>query len=194
MIRLSPLIVALLAVLSMTGPLAVGAARAQSAPPPVVAPSGAKPNVAYSAPVSTQPLPDELTRAKLIWTAMVAIEQANESGNYSVLRDISSPSFQAANDPSRLTQIFAGIRSTNIDLSNTLLLAPTYTQPPAIDGRGMMRLSGGFGLRPTAVLFDLTFQWVSNRWRLFGVSLGARSIPTGGPIAPPPAPPAPVRK
>ena len=119
---------------------------------------------------------------------MIAIEQANESGNYSVLRDISSPSFQMANDPSRLTQIFAGIRSTNIDLSNTLLLAPTYSQPPGIDGKGMMHLSGGFGLRPTAVLFDLTFQWVANRWRLFAVSLGARTISTGQPIAPPAAP------
>jgi len=183
-------IVAVLAVLSTTGPLPIAAARAQSAPPPVVAPSGAPPNVAYSAPVSTQPLPDELTRAKLIWTTMIAIEQANESGNYSVLRDISSPSFQVANDPSRLTEIFAGIRSTNIDLSNTLLLAPSYRQPPGIDGKGMMHLNGAFGLRPTAVLFDLTFQWVANRWKLFGVSLGARSISTGFTPAPAPATPA----
>jgi len=42
-------------------------------------------------------------------------------------------------------------------------------------------------------LFDLTFQWVSNRWRLFGVSLGARSISSG--FAPAPAPaPAPAKK
>jgi hypothetical protein len=188
MVRLL-LIMAALAAL----PSAAGAAWAQSAPPPVVAPSGAPPSVAYSAPVSTQPLPDELTRAKLIWTSMVAIQQANESGNYSVLRDIASPSFQVANDPSRLTQIFAGIRSTNIDLSNTLLLAPAYRQPPAIDGKGMMHLSGAFGLRPTAVLFDFTFQWVANRWKLFGVSLGARSITTGFGGAPTPAPVAPVK-
>lgn len=188
------LIAATLTVLSTTGPLAIGAARAQSAPPPVVAPSGARPNIAYSAPVSTQPLPDELTRAKLIWTTMIAIEQANESGNYSVLRDIASPSFQVANDPSRLTQIFAGIRSTNIDLSNALLLAPTYREPPAIDGKGMLRLTGAFGLRPTAVLFDLTFQWVSNRWRLFAVSLGARSITSGFGATPAPASAPPIRK
>ncbi|MGN6818638.1 MAG: hypothetical protein ACTHJR_08200 [Sphingomonas sp.] len=187
-------IVAALAILSMTGPLAAGAARAQSAPPPVVAPSGAPPNVSYSAPVSTQPLPDELTRAKLIWTTMVAIQQADESGNYSVLRDIASPSFQVANDPSRLTQIFAGIRSTNIDLSNCLLLAPTYLQPPAMDSKGMLRLTGACGLRPTAVVFDLTFQWVANRWKLFGVSLGARSIASGFAPAPAPAPAAPARK
>lgn len=166
-------------------------ASAQTAPPGAPAPAPA-PNTTYSAPVSTQPLPDELQRARLIWSVMLAVQQANESGNYSVLRDISSPSFQTANDPSRLSQIFAGIRSTNIDLSNTLLLAPTYTRPPGIDNKGMMHLEGGFGLRPTAVLFSLTFQWVSNRWKLFGISLGARSIPSG--ISPPAAPPAPAPK
>ena len=165
-------------------------ASAQAAPPGAPA---APPNTTYSAPVSTQPLPDELQRARLIWSVLVAVQQANESGNYSVLRDISSPGFQAANDPSKLSTIFAGIRSTNIDLSNTLLLAPTYTKPPEIDNRGMMHLEGGFGLRPTAVLFSLTFQWVSNRWKLFGIALGARSIASG--VGPAPAPaPAPPKK
>ncbi len=165
---------------------------AQTAPPaPAPAPA---PNTTYSAPVSGVPLPDELTRARLIWATMVAVQQANESGNYSVLRDISSPSFQAANDPSRLAQIFAGIRSTNIDLSNTLLLAPTYTRPPAIDDKRMLHLEGGFGLRPTAVLFSLTFEWVSNRWKLFGIQLGARSIASGVSPAPAPAPAPPPKK
>lgn len=170
--------------------LVPGTASAQSAP--AVAPPQAAPPVAYSAPVSTQPLPDELQRARLIWTTMVAIQQANESGNYSVLRDISAPAFQMVNDPSKLGQVFNGIRATNVDLSNTLLLAPTYTRPPGIDNQGMMHLEGGFGLRPTAVLFSLTFQWVSNRWKLFGVSVGARSIASG--VSPTPAAPLPGRK
>src|SRR3569623_1629176 len=165
--------------------LVPGTALAQAAPP---TPEPAPP-VAYCAPVSTQPLPDELTRARLIWSTMVAVEQANESGNYSVLRDISSPSIQVVNAPSTLAQIFAGIRSTNIDLSNVLLLAPPYSPAPAIDNRGMLHLEGGFGLRPTAVLFSLTYQWGSNRWRLCGISLGARSISSGFTTpAPTPAP------
>lgn len=91
-------------------------------------------------------------------------------------------------------QIFAGIRSTNIDLSNALLLAPSCRQPLAIDSKRMLRLSGAFGLRSTAVLFDLTFQWVSNRWRLFGVSLGARSISSGFGPSPAPASAIPTKK
>jgi hypothetical protein len=132
--------------------------------------------VLYSQPSSTQPLPDELVRARLIWSMMIAVEQANQSGNYSVMRDIAAPDFQTQNDPAKLTAIFAGIRATDVDLSATLILSPTYTQTPAIDGKGMMHLVGGFGLRPTAIQFDLTFQWVTNRWKLYRVAVGARSI------------------
>ncbi|MEG3180175.1 hypothetical protein [Sphingomonas sp. LT1P40] len=149
------------------------------------APSGAQ-----AAPQSSQPLPDELQRAKLLWTTMAAIDHANQSGNYSVLRDLSAPGFQLNNDAARLAQIFAGIRQLNVDLSNTLLLAPTYARAPAIEGNGLLRMQGSFNLRPTAILFDFSYQWYGNRWRLMGVSIGARSVGSDQaaprPAAPPP--------
>jgi hypothetical protein len=161
----------------------MASAQAGSLGKPVATPA---PDVPFSAPVSTQPLPDELTRARLIWSTMIAVQQADESGNYSVLRDIAAPSFQIMNDPSRLSQLFAGIRSTYIDLSDTLFLSPKYAQSPSIDRQGRLHLIGAFGLRPTAILFDFTYEWVSNRWKLFGVSLGAQSLPSG--LAPPSPP------
>ena len=44
-------------------------------------------------PASSQPVPGELELAKLIWSTMAAVDHANQSGNYSVLRDISAPAF-----------------------------------------------------------------------------------------------------
>lgn len=102
---------------------------------------------------------------------MAAIDHANRSGNYSVLRDLGAPGFQINNDAARLGQIFAGIRAQDIDLSNTLLLAPSYRAPPAIVSPGVMRLQGSFGLRPIAIGFDLYYQWVNGRWKLYGVSI-----------------------
>ncbi len=130
--------------------------------------------------ISAQPVPDSLELAKLVWTTMAAIDHANQSGNYSVLRDISAPGFQLNNDAAKLAQIFSGVRATGIDLSNTLLLAPTYAAPPAITN-GVMRLQGYFGLRPTAIAFDLYYQWAGGRWRLFGVSINPRSIASNQP-------------
>lgn len=119
----------------------------------------------------------ELDIHKLVWSTMIAVDQANKSGNYSVLRDLAAPGFQASNDPARLTQIFAGLRSTNIDLSNTLLLAPTYTARPTMVQADVLRMQGYFGLRPASVRFELIFQWIAGRWRLFGVSIVPFQMP-----------------
>ena len=127
-------------------------------------------------PVASQPVPNGLELSKLIWSTMAAIDHANQSGNYSVLRDNAAPGFQMLNNASNLSQIFTSIRESRIDLSNTLLLAPMYSAPPAVVERDVIRVQGYFGLRPTAISFDLYYQWVQGRWRLYGVSIGQESI------------------
>lgn len=131
----------------------------------------AQQQVLQQPPVATMPVPGELELSKLIWSTMAAVDHANQAGNYSVLRDLSAPGFQIQNDAARLAEIFAPIRATRIDLSNTLLLAPTYTAAPQVVGEGVLRVQGFFGLRPTAIAFDLYYQWVQGKWRLFGVSI-----------------------
>ena len=127
-------------------------------------------------PISSQPVPNGLELSKLIWSTMAAIDHANQSGNYSVLRDISAPGFQILNNATRLSQIFTSIRESRVDLSNALLLAPTYSAPPQIVQKDVMRVRGSFGLRPIAIGFDLYYQWVQGKWRLYGVSIEQQSI------------------
>ena len=127
-------------------------------------------------PAAAMPVPGELELSKLIWSTMAAVDHANQAGNYSVLRDLSAPGFQIQNDAARLAEIFAPIRALRVDLSNTLLLAPTYTAAPQIVNEGVLRVQGFFGLRPTAIGFDLYYQWVGGKWRLFGVSINPTQI------------------
>jgi hypothetical protein len=158
----------------------VGPAFAQSAPAPQASPG--------VAPASAVPVPDDLTLAKLIWVTMAAVDNANQAGNYSVLRDLAAPGFQINNDAAKLTQIFATLRASGIDLSNTLLLAPTYSGPPTIPQPGIFRVRGYFGLRPTAIMFDLHYQWIYGKWRLFGVSIAPATMTNvqPAPQSPPP--------
>jgi hypothetical protein len=142
----------------------------------MVTPAGAQ---TQQAPIATAPSVDQMALARLIWATMAAIQQANESGNYSVLRDISAPGFQAANDAAKLGQIFANLRATGLDLSNTLLLAPTYRSQPRMVRADMLQVQGFFGLRPTAINFELLYQYVAGRWRLFGVSIAPDAMDTG---------------
>lgn len=140
----------------------------------IAAPAGAQPAApqpSVQPPASVTPVPDQLELSKLIWSTIIAVDQANLSGNYSVLRDMSAQGFQINNNAAALAQVFAGIRNQRIDLSNALLVPPTYLEAPRQVQEGVIEVKGMFQLRPTAIYFDLFFQWEQGRWKLFGIDL-----------------------
>ena len=122
-------------------------------------------------PPSVEAVPDQLELSKLIWSTMLAVDHANRSGNYSVLRDLGAQGFQINNDAATLAQIFAGLRNQRIDLSNALLVPPTYLEAPRVVQPGLIEAKGVFQLRPTAIQFDMVFQWEQGRWKLFGIDI-----------------------
>lgn len=124
-----------------------------------------------AAPAAAAGVPDALTVSKLVWSSLAALDHANQTGNYSVLRDLGAPGFQEANSAATLGGIFQAIRAQQIDLGNTLVVTPVYEFPPAIVEGGLLRVRGSFPLRPAAIGFDLLFQNVAGRWRLFGISV-----------------------
>ncbi len=139
--------------------------------------------VQASAPEQAQvALPDSLTIAKLIWSTMAAVDHANATGNYSVLRDLGAPSFQANNNAATLAGVFQSVRDRRVDLSTTLLVTPSFEIGPRIEN-GLLRVRGVFPLRPTGIGFDLLFQPVQGRWALFGIAL--IPVATTVPVAPP---------
>jgi hypothetical protein len=124
----------------------------------------------------------------LIRSSLLALDQANKTGNYTVLRDIGAPGFQS-NSAARLGEIFAKLRNDNLDLSGVAVLDPQLSLLPQIEANGLMHMTGFFPSVPTQVNFDLAFAPVNGQWRLFGISV---SIGQSGPTAPtPPAPPEP---
>jgi hypothetical protein len=149
--------------------LVLGAALAL-APLPVLAFQAPAPTLAPAA-ASPAPAVDPILVNKLLWSTMAALDQANQTGNYSVLRDLGAPSFQAANSAAALGQTFASLRGQAVDLGYTLVVSPTFEFPPAIVQSGLLRIRGVFPLRPTPVGFDLLFQNVTGRWRIVGLAV-----------------------
>ncbi len=121
----------------------------------------------------------------LIRSTLLALDHANKTGNYTVLRDLGAPSFQANTD-ARLAEIFAVQRKDNLDLAGVAVLEPQLTLLPQIEPNGMMRMAGFFPSVPTQVNFELAYAPVNRQWRLFGISV---SLGQAAPVAPqPPAP------
>jgi hypothetical protein len=68
---------------------------------------------------NTAPQPAQIDRNGvliLIRSTVLALDQANKTGDYTVLRDLGAPGFQA-NTAARLVEIFASQRRDNLDLS-----------------------------------------------------------------------------
>jgi hypothetical protein len=153
-----------------------------------------QPAASIQVPPAAAPVPDQLEMAKLIWSTLLAVDHANKSGNYTVLRDMSAQGFQINNDPARLAQIFAGLRESRIDLSNALVIAPVFYEAPRQIQANVFEVKGVFQLRPQAIQFDLYFQWEQGRWKLFGINIQPVNLSQGTPppMTPPPAQQAPA--
>jgi hypothetical protein len=124
----------------------------------------------------------------LIRTTLLALDQANKTGNYTVLRDLGAPDFQA-NSAAQLAEIFAQQRKDNVDLSGVAVIDPQLTLLPQIEGNGLMRMAGFFPSVPTQVNFELLYAPVDGRWRLFGLSVSFGQAAPAAPQPPAAAPP-----
>src|SRR5262245_40423328 len=163
---------------SLLALISTGVARSETRPSPPV--QDAKPSM----PVSVE------QALYLIRSTLLSLNDANRTGNYTVLRDLAAPDFQARNTAADLAQIFSDLRRRSFDLFSVALAAPRLSAPPALDGNGMLRLTGAFPTRPLQINFDLLFQNVGGEWRLFGISVATPQMPTQSPpTAPAPAAP-----
>ena len=83
---------------------------------------------------------------------------------------MSSPSFRNKNTATDLGRIFAPIRETKIDLSQTVLLDPHITTATLNDQK-MLYLVGAFDTKPTPVTFELLFEPIDGNWQMFGIAV-----------------------
>ncbi len=126
----------------------------------------------------------------LVRSTILALDQANKTGNYTVLRDLGAPGFQQVNTAAGLGDIFAKQRADKLDLSGVAAIDPQLSLLPQIESNGLMRMAGFFPSVPQQVNFELLFAPVDGQWRLFGLSvnLGQAAPAAPMPASPPPAP------
>lgn len=128
-------------------------------------------------------------------TTLLTLNDANRSGNYTVLRDLGSPEFQARNTAADLGLVFAEMRKSGLSLFSVLLLTPQLTSAPELDNDGRLRVSGFVPMRPQQVKFDLVYEQSGGQWKLLNLGIStAQEQPKTSEQAPSPAqPPAPVQ-
>jgi len=118
-----------------------------------------------------QTVPDENVLARLVWSTMIALDNANRTNNYTVLNSLGSPQFQRRNTPEQLSNIFSNLRQNRVDVGRTILSTPNYYRPPEILADGTLRLRGGFDYRPKSVRFDLIYANIGGGWQITALSV-----------------------
>lgn len=135
-------------------------------------PVGAKPR--QTAPAA----PLQITHADAINLArstLMSVHDANLSGNYTVLKDLGSPSFQRRS-ANQLSTLFAPLQKRNLDLFAAALAPASWSEPPLIAAGGRLHLKGTFATRPHAVVFDFTFDNVDGAWKHSKLTLGLKPV------------------
>lgn len=142
---------------------------------------------APSTPAQAPSLPDSFKLNMMIRSTVIAVNQANQTNNYSVLRDLGSSRFKTANSADQLAKIFEGLRKTKFDLSPVLFFTPKLLQPPGLMDNGMLRLTGFFDTVPQRVLFDLLFEDEKGEWLIYGINIATQPSPANAALgtAPP---------
>ena len=118
----------------------------------------------------------------LVRSTLLALDHANKTGNYTVLRDLGAPAFQV-NSAARLAEIFAEQRRDNLDLSGVAAIDPQLSILPQIEENGMMRMAGIFPSIPRQINFEMLFAPVNGQWRLFGLSVALGQTAPAAPAA-----------
>lgn len=130
---------------------------------------------------TTAAMPDHPSLVMSIRNTLAAVNHGALTGNYTVLRDLSSERFRRQNTAADIAKTFENLRQQRLDLSPVLIHEPQLTEPPTIDRYQRLRLAGYVPTRPRAVRFQLLFQHVEGGWVIDEVSLEIAPVE---PVAP----------
>ncbi|MBZ9852030.1 hypothetical protein LB565_29030 [Mesorhizobium sp. CA14] len=161
------LLLAMALPLALAQPLPAAAQQEKTAPPEKKTQRSAKPGGLV------KPKPANIDRNGvliLVRYALLAVDQANKTGNYTVLRDLGAPGLQAST-AAQLAEIFASQRKQGIDLAGVAVLEPQLTLLPQIETNGMLHMAGFFPSVPFRLNFELLFAPADHQWKLFGISV-----------------------
>ena len=117
----------------------------------------------------------------LVRSTVVALDQANRTGNYSVVHDLGDGSFRGAYSQAALADMFRAFRDQNVALNSVVLFDAQLDAPPQLTQDGYLRVLGHFPTLPNEVIFDITYRFEDGPWRIDGISVGMRKPPAASP-------------
>ena len=124
----------------------------------------------------------------LIRLSLLTLNDAIQTGNYSVLRDRGGPAFRRANSAAGLARIFTTLEAQRPDLAAVATMAPQLSEAQILGPEQLLQIKGHFPTQPLRIDFQLIYEPAEGQWQLFGLSVGAARVAAQASPAPAQAP------
>ena len=119
-------------------------------------------------------MPSEAIQEKLIKTCILTLNDANITGNYTVLHAKLAKPFRTQFTPDKLKAGFKSFADQQIDLSIIAIKTPAAATPTKIDERGVLQLRGYFDTQPSRVHYELDFLVSEEEWKPISINVRVR--------------------
>jgi hypothetical protein len=122
-------------------------------------------------PAKAQRVPGADAVESLVKRNLMTFNDANATGNYTVLHARSARQLQARYSPEQLKETFKAFHDRQIDISAVLTQRPVYSAAPAIDNEGILVIDGYFATRPRRVNFRLRLLPAEGDWKILAINV-----------------------
>ena len=116
-------------------------------------------------PASAQKPPDAFTQEVLVKSTLLTFNDANVTGNYTVLHAKLSKPFRDAFPPERLKEVFKVFHDKRIDFDLIAAKPPVASKPAQVDDKGVLMLHGHFDTTPSRVYYELDYILSDGEWK-----------------------------
>ena len=122
-------------------------------------------------------LPTERGLEALVKSSLLTFNDANVTGNYTVLHAKLSKPFRDQFPPEKLKQTFKSFADKDIDIDVIAAMKPSYDPAPMIDDNGKLIVKGSFPTEPARVIFELDFIPSDGEWKLIRIHVQTKDAP-----------------
>lgn len=127
--------------------------------------------LSFFAPAQAASLPTDNEQEILVKTTLMTFNDANLTGNYSILHAKSAKVFRAQLTVEKLADSFKVFRDKKVNLASIVADEIESSKAPVLDAKGVLTLKGRFKDDEKKVRFDLQFIDEDGAWKLVGLNV-----------------------
>lgn len=115
----------------------------------------------------------------LIKTTLLTLNDANLTGNYTVLHAKVAKPFRDQFSPDRFKQVFKSFADQKVDWGLISAKAPIATSETTIDKRGALVVRGYFDTKPSRVIYEIDFVPSEGEWKPIKLNVNVKPTTEG---------------